>query len=286
MLVSHSSKDQELASRPAEELGVGQEEVAEGLRALVGRVRSYSENCMRKMEAMQEAYLQEDHVLYEQSELEELRHYFKSVSLKFYLATLHLEQLWSLSHACRGGLLFALENSLDRLEWSNDEELLGSFALEGFVIQGWAFLYFYMHYVLLVVRSQYRGSMTKGKFQRELAKIRQQPFAEKARRVEQYFNTRIFGSPSTGGVVSNDWGALLESLRTKVTHRDRLRASYEGGETLLDKVLLDWPTLRGETYDRFCQQMQNGMFYLVTDVSPMLYEREWKVGPYRPNLWD
>lgn len=125
----------------------------------------------------------------------------------------------------------------------------------------------------------------KKKFRRELAKIHQQPFAEKARRVEGYLDTRVFGTPSTTGVVSNDWGTLLESLRTKLTHRDRLKASYEGAETLLDKVLLDWPTLRGETYDRFCQQMSNGMFYLITELSPILYGLEWKAGPYKEGLW-
>lgn len=262
-----------------------EEEVSKGLQALLQSVRGYAGNPMRKMEAMQEAYLRRDHGLYGQSQLEEIRDYYKSVSVKFYLATLHLEQLWSLSHASRGGLLSALENSLDRLEWSDDEKVLGSFALEGFVIQAWTFVYFYMHYILLVLRSEYRGSMTKNKFQRELVKIRQQRFAEKARRVEEYFDTRVFGRPSTTGLVSNDWGTLLESLRTKVTHRDRLRASYEGTETLLDKVLLDWPTLRGETYDRFCQQMQNGMFYMITDLSSILYELEWKAGPYREDLW-
>lgn len=262
-----------------------EQEIAKGLQALLESARTYAENCMRKTEAMQEAYLRKDDGLYQQLELEELRDYFKSVSLKFYLATLHLEQLWSLSHSARGELLLAVENSLDKLEWSEDEKVLGSFALESFVMQGWAFVYFLMHYTLIVLRSEYRGKMTKKKFRRELANLRQQPFAGKARRVEEYFDTRVFGSPSTTGLVSNDWGTLLESLRTKVTHRDRLKASYEGTETLLGNVVLDWPTLRGETYDRFCQKMQNGMFYLIADLSAILYEIEWKPGPYREDLW-
>ncbi len=40
------------------------------------------------------------------------------------------------------------------------------------------------------------------------------------------------------------------------------------------------------TSDRFCQYMQNGTFSLVTDVSPVLYELEWRAGPYRPDLWE
>lgn len=261
------------------------QDIARGLQVLLKETRGYADNFPQKLEAMQEVYLQRNPTLYTQPEEQELCYYLKAVSYKFYLATLSLEQLWALSYTKREELLYALQNSLDKLECSDDEVLLSSFALESFLVQGKAFLDFYMLYICLVLRTGHKGSISTDKFQKELQKVQREPFATKAHKVRDYFDTKVFRPRDGKDFVRGDWGTLLQSLRDKIVHRDLLRPSFESSETLLDKVLFDWPTLQGMTYERFCQMMQNGMFCLITDVSPILYNLEWKAGPYRPNLW-
>jgi len=234
---------------------------------------------------MQGIYLQRNPTLYSQPEEQRLRYYIKAVSYKFYLATLCLEQLWALSYTKREELVYALQNSLDKLECSDDEVLLSSFALESFLLQGRAFLDFYMLYICLALRTGHKGQISTDRFRKELRKVQLEPLATKARKVRDYFDTKVFGTHDGKDFVPSNWGTLLQSLRDKIAHRDRLRPSFESSEVLLDKVLFDWPTLQGMTYERFCQMMQNGMFCLITDVSPILYGLEWKDGPYRPNLW-
>jgi hypothetical protein len=78
----------------------------------------------------------------------------------------------------------------------------------------------------------------------------------------------------------------LVSLRDKVAHRDRVRPTFKGVETLPTGELFDWPTIQGVTYDRFCQTMKNGLFEMLRELFPLLYEREWIAGPYRPGMFE
>jgi hypothetical protein len=127
--------------------------------------------------------------------------------------------------------------------------------------------------------------MSRRKFFKALKKAQEEPFKRKAEWIKRYFDTRIFGSSDWEGMNPNDWGTLLKSLRDKIAHKDRLHPSFDSEEVLVGEVLFDWPTLRGITRDRFCQYIQNGMFAIFTDVSPVLYELEWKPGPYRTDMW-
>jgi len=268
-----------------EEVAMSAQEIARGLQVLLEGTRRYADHFPQKLEAMQGIYLQRNPTLYTPAEEQELCYYVKVVSYKFYLATLSLEQLWALSYTKREELVYALQNSLDKLECSDDEVLLSSFALESFLLQGRTFLDIYMLYICLVLRTGHKGKISTKRFRKELKKVQQEPLATKARKVRDYFDTKVFGTHDGKDFVRGDWGTLLQDLRDKITHRDLLRPSFESSEVLLDKVLFDWPTLQGMTYERFCQMMQNGMFCLITDVSPILYDLEWKAGPYRPKLW-
>jgi len=185
----------------------------------------------------------------------------------------------------RQELFHALENSLDRLTVTDDELLLVSFVFEGFLFQARSFVDFYMIYVCLFLKTGQHGSMSVDRFFKALDRVNAPPFAEKAKQIHDYFDSSVFGTQDWSGLNPNDWGSLLRSLRDKIAHRDRLRPSFKGTETLVGQILFDWPTLKDITFDRFCQYMQNGMFALFTDVSPILYELEWRPGPYGPDQW-
>jgi hypothetical protein len=259
--------------------------ISRGLRVLLDESRRAADTPLQKLETMQEIYLRRASAFYGPGELHQIRYYLKAVSYKFHLANLSLEQLWSLSHSQRQEVVSALENSLDRLEVDDDDLLLISFVFEGFLLQARTFLDFYMLYLCLLLKTGHRGSMSTTRFFKALERVQQAPFAEKAEWVHTYFRSKVFGSSDWEGLNPNNWGMLLISLRDKIAHRDRLRPSFDSDETLIGKVLFDWPTLQSTTYDRFCQYMENGMFALFTDVSPVLYELEWKSGPFHPDLW-
>ena len=259
--------------------------ISRGLQVLLKNGRRHVDIPLRKLQAMQDVYLQKNPGLYTPDELEQIQYYLRAIAYKLHLASLSLEQLWSLSDTKRQELFYALENSLDRLNVSDDELLLISFVFEGFLFQATSFLDFYMLYICSFLKTDHRGSMSRKKFFKALDKVNETPFAEKAKWVHDYFHNKVFGTSDWTRLNPDNWGSLLRSLRDKIAHRDRLRPSFNSNETLAGKVLFDWPTLRDITYDRFCQYMQNGMFALFTDVSPVLYELEWKPGPYKSNLW-
>jgi hypothetical protein len=141
-----------------------------------------------------------------------------------------------------------------------------------------------MLYICLLLKTGHEGRMSKRKFDKALLNV-PTSMNDKAVLIAEYFDTKVFAESTNSWLNPEDWGTLLRSLRDKIAHRDRLRPSFDGDETLIGQVLFDWPTLRQTTYDRFCQYMQNGMFELLRESSPILYELEWKPGPYKPGMW-
>ena len=123
--------------------------ISAGLRVLLQDSRRSADIPLEKLCAMQEIFLQRNPDFYTPDELQQVQYYLKAVSYKFHLANLSLEQLWSLSHTKRQELLYALQNSLDCLEVSDDGLLLISFVFEGFLLQARTFLDFYMLYLCL-----------------------------------------------------------------------------------------------------------------------------------------
>lgn len=261
-------------------------EIAEGLRILLADSKIHAEIPVQKVHAMQDIYFQNNPSLFTPEECEIIEDLLKAAAYKFHLANLNLEQLWALSQNKRDELFYALENAIDQLSVSDDELLLISFALEGFLFQARAFLDFYMLYLCLSLKADHPGYMSTQKFFKALRGVQQSPFAEKASQIHLYFDEHVFGSPDWDGLNTNNWGSLLRSLRDKVAHKNRLRPAYESDEVLVGGILFDWPTLQGITYDRFCQYVQNGMFSLFTDLTPILYELDWKAGLYRPDMWE
>lgn len=259
---------------------------SQSFHELLLEARRYVDSFPQKLHKMQEIYLERNPTLYSADEVEQLQNYLKSVSHKFYLATLSLEQLWAIGDAQRLTVLDTIKNGLDRIDCSDDEWLLSSFALEGFLFQSRAFVDFYMLYLSLFLHTGHSGSMSRDTFARCLTRVRDKRFLTKANWIAGYFDSRVFREYDPKLFPRNDWGSLLKSLRDKIAHRDIIRQTLNSTETLVGDVLFNWPTLQGMTYDRFCQDMQNGMFFLLTDISPVIYELEWKPGPYKPGLWE
>jgi hypothetical protein len=261
------------------------QKIVSGLKILLDDTRRNADIPLEKLFAMQDIFLEKNINLYSDEKLLEVKYYLRALSYKFHLANLSLSQLWALSDTKKYELFDALQNSLDNIEYSDDELLLISFVFENFLFQAQSYVDFYMLYISIFLQSNHQGSISEKKFFKTVGGIIDGPFTDKAKLVSEYFSTKVFGLPERDGINPNNWGTLLKSLRDRIAHRDIIRPTFNSNETIAGKLLFDWPTLQNITYDRFCQYMQNGMFALIQDVSSILYDLEWKSGVYKPGLW-
>jgi len=258
-----------------------------GLVDLSRSVRDYATHLPIKLQAMEEIYLQRNNG-YSEIERKRIIYFREAFSYKFHLANLHLEQLWSLSHIGSQPALLKdiLSNIYDSHQFTHDDLLLPSFAIEGFIIQGTAFLDFYMLYMCSIFRISETNYLSGKKFVKALDQIEDELFLTKAEHVKNYFAEKVFSDISTGALLTNNWGELLKNLRNSLVHRDMLYPDFQNDIPLLTKIIGEWSEREAElTCSRFCQDVQNIMFYLLTELAAVVYGLEYKSGPYKPGMW-
>ena len=241
-----------------------------------------------KTNAAQEVCLINNASLYSEIETETVRYFLVAFLYKYQLANYSLEQLWAIRDAkVENNILDIARNSMTSLDLTNDEVFLQSYCLEQFLFQSRSGLDFYMLYLAHLLRTGHEGSMSTERFYKRLAKARPDYLSDKARSVEEYFKTRIFGNEKQVDILSpTNWGTLIKSLRDKIAHKDRINLSMNSPDRIMHDILLDFPTLKDLTYDRFCQAMENGMWLMIHDLIPILYDLEWQAGPYQVGMFD
>jgi len=228
-------------------------------------------------------FLEHNPLLYSKTQIKELDYYLHAVQYKDLMAAISLEQLWAVSCAGRARILDALENALDRLDCSDEELVAWCLGLETALQQCWNQLMMFFIYTAKLMLTGFEGSMTENVFLKTLDSAHP-GLAVRAQAIKTYVEERVLGNEGEG-FAPKAWGYVLRSLRDKVVHRDRVRPSFDSDERLLDRVLLDWPTLRGMSYERFVQGIRNGAWCMVSDLFPQLYGVEWKSGPYRDGMF-
>jgi len=236
---------------------------------------------------MEEIYLQRSQT-YSDVEQRQIKYFRKAFAYKFHLANLHLEQLWSLTHIGNHAptLRDILGNIFDSHQFVDDDLLLPSLAIEGFIFQGSAFLDFYMLYMCSIFKISETSYLSGKKFIRALEQVTEDPYKARAEQVRLYFEKNVFGDSVDQALLTNNWGQLLKSLRNSIAHRDMLSPDFENGVTLLEQVIGNWPEREIDlTCSRFCQDVQNVMFYQITELAAVVYGLEWKPGPLKSNMW-
>lgn len=203
-----------------------------------------------------------------------------AVCHKFTLLNIHLEALWSISSSARNEILLVMENSINSHQWNDLDKTLGSLSLEAFLFQARSFLDIYQKYCLAVMNKDV-VQMSKDDFIKTLNKVDIE-YIEKAQKIKTYFEDIVYGEPVKNFKDADifeccGWGTIVRELRNKIAHQNFIKYSYEGSE-VLRQVKLDWPSLRGVTYERFAQLIDNGLFALITSASEILYEQEWVSG--------
>ncbi len=136
----------------------------QALEALVEKTRSQAKEALSKLRKMQEIYLKRNSKRYSNSHMKRIKRHFKSVEFKFFLASIHLEQLWALSEDARFNLVDAIANSLERMEWTENQAVIGSLLLESFLFEARSFLDVYMFYICLIMGIEKIGTMSVKKF--------------------------------------------------------------------------------------------------------------------------
>ena len=169
-----------------------------GLEDLSRAVRDYATQLPTKLQAMEEIYLTK-FTGYSGIELKQIIYFREAFSYKFHLANMHLEQLWSFDHIGSEPSLLngVLSNIYDYHQFNHDNILLPSFAIEGFIIQGTAFLDFYMLYMCSIFKISETNYLSGKKFIKALDQIEDEFFLAKAEQVKHYFAEKVFGGSET-----------------------------------------------------------------------------------------
>jgi hypothetical protein len=262
--------------------------IVAGLHASLEESQSYSSQIPKKLKLMQEVYLQRNPDFYSAEQIRTLRYYQSAFAFKDAGVALSLEQLWSLVHAGEGDrpLLQVLANIFDDHRIDDPHLALLSFTLENFLLQATAFLDFYMLHLCAFFHIDDTYHLSGQKLMKALREVDSPLFEEKAEQVEEFFQSRVFGKGSRGAISIGGWGDVLRELRHSIVHRDIEYPSFDTGEQLTVKKTAEWAqSLRSIEAVRFAQDVQNDMFFMVTELSAVLYDLEWKPGPFRPDLW-
>lgn len=256
-----------------------QKEIRDGMLLMVSQNRGYIEATHNILRYIHNIYIRENSHLYTKDELFWISHFVDSVIYKSFLVRIAIEQLQSVRHGrINESLWSAIENSLETLNCSEDEQVLVSYALESFLFEARSFLDVYMIFVCLLLKTGFtKGHMSKSSFYVELDKVTDPPFDQKSQWMKNYFETKVFGQEENpkNSIIRNDWGTLLRSLRDKVAHRDVINLSFDSKEKFINDIRLDWPTLKGITYHSLAETIGNGIHALFHQGLCHIYELKW-----------
>ena len=261
--------------------------ISSGLIDLSRAVRNYATALPEKLNAMEAIYLS-NNPIYSDTEIRRMKYFREAFSYKFQLSTLYLEELWSLTHIgdYQITLKDVLGNIFDTHQFVNDGLLLPSFVFEGFIVQGSTFLDFYMLYMCSIFKIDETKRLNGKKFLNALELVVDDPYRDRAQKVRQYFEENVFGERENKTIITNNWGELLRRLRNSIVHRDILIPDFENNVTLLEKIIGQWTENDVDLpCSRFSQDVQNVIFYLITTLAGIVYDLEWKPGPYKPGMW-
>lgn len=261
---------------------------ANGLRDLLRKTQSYTEQLPLKLQAMEELYLREYPERYTLEQTAALQYFRKAVGYKELITSWQTEEMWGVVRTGAGDrlLLDVLRNVYDEHETRDDEFLLLSFLLDSFLLQATAFLDFYTLYLCEFFQINRQYALGKS-FLGRLETVDTDRFGSRASLVSAYFAEKVFATPpSRHGTCIIGWGSIVRDLRHSTVHRDQLVPSFDTNEELVEKKLRDWPEdLKAIQCARFCSDVQGDMFAMVSTLAGVLYDVDWQPGPYVPGMF-
>lgn len=266
------------------------EQAAKSLRELLRKSTAHEQGVRQKVLLMQRIYLGRRGGM-DTKIITNLDLLLDQALDKFYKSTFIHEHIWALSHADRSRWVEVLNHQDASIACDAMTEQMVQVYFECLLLEARTFLAFYMNYLCYFLsegRIDKKFGLQLNDFAKGIKKLNAEG-NQKANIIEEYFLNNVMDIYIEGKAAkTSHWGDLLKSLRDKITHYKLLTFGRNGTEKIGmgGRVRFDWPTIQGRTIDRFGQEITNGMFELLMDVSPVLYELEWKSGHYRSDLWD
>jgi len=256
-----------------------QRESRDGMLLLVSENRDSIEKTIGIFRKIHQDYLTRTSDIYTTEELYWINHFADSVAYKLFLVRIANEQLQTVKYArINESLWSAIENCLDSVNYSDDEEILTSYSFESVLFEVRSFLNIFMIFVCDLLKTGFtNGRMSKSKFYKELNNNNYPQFSSKAKWIENYFKNEVFGHEEdpTTKIFRKDWGCLIRSLRNKVVHRDVILKSYDSKEKFINDILLECPTVKEMTYYSFSEMIGNGIHALFHKALCHIYNLNW-----------
>ena len=246
------------------------------MKALVKSTELQVQPPLLKLGRMQEIYLAANSHLYTSSQILHIDKQLQAVQFRYKSTSLTLEQLWALSMTLQLRSIDIVEKQTDVNLWQDEEMTIGLTVLESFLFHARSFLDMYMLYICLIFGMEKPVLMSTSDFKKFKKSITQPALQLKAEYIWSYFDNSV--------LADNAWGDTLRSLRDKITHKEPLRPSQKEDISLVGRELI-WPVIRKLPFSDIAQEFKNGIFETLRDTAPVLFDLEWKVGPYKPDLW-
>jgi DNA-binding ferritin-like protein (Dps family) len=133
-----------------------------------------------------------------------------------------------------------------------------------------------MKYICIIFELKNINHMTRRNFRKSQKKIPEK-YAKKLEEITNYFNNKVF--------APKKWGDVLKDLRDQISHSGESRIQIKKTEKVIG-VELNWQTVRGQYFDRLCQNIDTGLFEMLREITPILFDLEWKAGQYTHVNWE
>jgi len=250
--------------------------IAEGLRTTIDQVERLYTNLPQKLLYMRRQHLTNNPHEYTTDEVTWLDYFHNAYVYKYRLALIHIESIWALqpsNHNEGLSLEAILSNMYDQVSINDQEITLICSLTEDFLVHASTFLDFYLIYL-------YRFFHIKQemKFERVLKDLDQTPQHLTAKKASISAYLQTVSSFTKGQTTEARWGTMIHYFRNSIAHRDRVlpQPHLSPPKTLTEQLMPRVPTT---TLAAFCQDIANGMFTLLIETSPLLYDIPYRAGP-------
>jgi hypothetical protein len=257
-----------------------------GQYTAVSRIRGSAQNLYYKvLNGQRQYYFNKTGLIISDydSELEET---LDNAMHKFMYGSMTLEQLWGVTHYLESGT-YGLPTTID-VEITvqhNEMTFLLSYLLDQALYSWRSFLDFYLKYLLLFVTGKNEVNITTRKFKDHFQQyLKDYHKDEKAKIIFSYVNDEVLNKTFNTENGKECWGDLLRSLRDKTTHNKLIKPTIEEKENP-QGLKITWPTIKGVNFAYLAQlNFENKAFDMIRVLFPVLFEIEWKPGPYASGM--
>jgi hypothetical protein len=258
-----------------------------GQYTAVSRIRESAQNLYDKVISGQRYYYFCMYGLDFSEQQNEIFNSLDNAMHKFLYGAMTLEQLWGVTHYLETntyGLPKTIDIGITRQQ--NEIEFLLSYLLDQALYTWRSFLDFYLKYLLFFLTGKNVVNISTKSFKDNIDHyLRTHPSENKATEVYSYITAKVLSKTYNTENGIECWGDLLRSLRDKTTHNKLIQPTIKEKKNSLG-FKITWPTIQGVNYAELAQlEFENNAFEMIRELFPVLYEIEWKQGPYKPGMY-